>query len=118
MSSVCRRNPFNPHNQRSGPEFRLPSRCCRNRSTVRILRVLFHESDSSLRRLVVEDDVDPACQGIVLELVEGETLADQIARGPFRILVALEVAQQIAAAIEAAHAKGIVHRDLNPRTSK
>ena len=83
----------------------------------RILASLNHPNVGAIYG-VVEDDVDPACQGIVLELVEGETLADQIARGPFRIDVALEVAQQIAAAIEAAHAKGIVHRDLKPANIK
>src|SRR5687767_10861247 len=49
---------------------------------------------------------------LVLELVEGETLAERLARGPVRTRETILIARQIAAAIEAAHEKGIVHRDL------
>ena len=55
---------------------------------------------------------------LVLELVEGETLAERIARGPVRSADALEIARQIAAALEAAHDRGIVHRDLKPANVK
>jgi serine/threonine protein kinase/Flp pilus assembly protein TadD len=51
---------------------------------------------------------------IVMELLEGETLAEMIRRGPFPLDTLLEVAVQIADALESAHAKGIVHRDLKP----
>jgi serine/threonine-protein kinase len=51
---------------------------------------------------------------IVMELVEGQTLADRIARGPVPMDEALEIARQIASALEAAHDQGIVHRDLKP----
>ncbi|SPF46165.1 Serine/threonine protein kinase [Candidatus Sulfopaludibacter sp. SbA4] len=53
-------------------------------------------------------------RALVLELVEGETLAGRIARGPIPIEEALPVARQIAEALEYAHDKGIVHRDLKP----
>jgi serine/threonine-protein kinase len=53
-----------------------------------------------------------------MELVEGETLADRIARGPIRIDEALLIARQIAEALEAAHEKGIIHRDLEPANIK
>jgi serine/threonine-protein kinase len=54
----------------------------------------------------------------VLELVEGLTLADRIARGPISVDEALAIARQIAEALEAAHEHGIVHRDLKPANIK
>jgi Tol biopolymer transport system component len=55
---------------------------------------------------------------LVLELVDGETLADRIARGPIPVDAALSIASQIAQALEAAHEQGIVHRDLKPANIK
>jgi eukaryotic-like serine/threonine-protein kinase len=55
---------------------------------------------------------------LVLELVEGPTLADRIARGPIPLDEALPIAKQIAQALEAAHEQGIVHRDLKPANIK
>jgi serine/threonine protein kinase/Tol biopolymer transport system component len=55
---------------------------------------------------------------LVLELVEGETLADQIKRGPIPIEESLKLALQIADALEAAHEKGVIHRDLKPANIK
>jgi serine/threonine protein kinase len=57
-------------------------------------------------------------QFLVLELVEGETLADRIRRGPIPIEEALSLAEQIAEAMESAHEKGIIHRDLKPANIK
>jgi len=55
---------------------------------------------------------------LVLELVEGPTLADRIGEGPIPIDEALVIARQIAEALEAAHEQGIVHRDLKPANVK
>src|SRR5215471_14093615 len=57
-------------------------------------------------------------QFLVLELVEGETLAGRIARAPIPVDEALSIALQIAEALEAAHENGIVHRDLKPANIK
>src|SRR5688572_8257996 len=51
---------------------------------------------------------------LVLELVEGETLAERIKGGPLPVDEALSVARSICEALEAAHEKGIIHRDLKP----
>ena len=51
---------------------------------------------------------------LVLELIEGETLADRLARGPLTVAESLRMGAQIARAVEAAHEKGITHRDLKP----
>jgi serine/threonine-protein kinase len=55
---------------------------------------------------------------LILELVEGQTLADRIAQGPIPIDEALPLARQIAEALEAAHEQGIIHRDVKPANIK
>jgi Tol biopolymer transport system component len=57
-------------------------------------------------------------QFLVLELVEGQTLADRIKAGPVPVEEALKLALQIAEALEAAHEKGVIHRDLKPANIK
>jgi len=57
-------------------------------------------------------------KALVMELVEGPTLADRIVRGPVPVDEALSIAKQIAEALEAAHEQGIIHRDLKPANIK
>ena len=57
-------------------------------------------------------------KALVLELVEGPTLADRIKQGPIPIGEALPIAKQIAEALEAAHEQGVIHRDLKPANIK
>jgi serine/threonine protein kinase/Tol biopolymer transport system component len=57
-------------------------------------------------------------KALVMELVEGATVADRIADGPIPIEEALPIARQIAEALEAAHERGIIHRDLKPANIK
>ena len=59
-----------------------------------------------------------AIKALVLELVEGPTLADRIAQGPIPLDEALPIAKQIAEALEAAHEVGVIHRDLKPANIK
>src|SRR5262245_51199337 len=59
-----------------------------------------------------------ATHALVMELVEGPTLADRIAKGPIPLDEALAIAKQIAEALEAAHEQGIIHRDLKPANIK
>jgi serine/threonine-protein kinase len=55
---------------------------------------------------------------LALEYVEGDTLGDRLARGPLALDDALDVCRQVAAALEAAHEGGVVHRDLKPGNIK
>ena len=57
-------------------------------------------------------------RALVMELVEGPTLADRVSQGPISLDEALPIAKQIAEALEAAHEQGIIHRDLKPANIK
>ena len=76
----------------------------------RLLATLNHPHIGAIYGLEETDGVT----ALVLELVEGPTLADRLARGPLPIPEAIAIARQIAEALDSAHEKGIVHRDLKP----
>jgi serine/threonine-protein kinase len=91
-----------------------PERLARFTREAQVLAALNHPNIAGIYHL--EDTRDgPA---IVMELIEGETLADRIARGAIPIDEALPIARQIAEALEAAHEQGIIHRDLKPANIK
>jgi serine/threonine protein kinase/tetratricopeptide (TPR) repeat protein len=87
-----------------------PERLARFQREARLLASLSHANVAGIFGL---EEADGATY-LVLELVEGETLTTRLVRGPLPVREALDVAVQVAAAVEAAHEKGIVHRDLKP----
>jgi eukaryotic-like serine/threonine-protein kinase len=80
----------------------------------RTLAALNHPNIAIIHGLEDTNDV----RALVMELVEGPTLADRIARGPVPPAEALSIARQIVEALDAAHERGIVHRDLKPANIK
>jgi serine/threonine-protein kinase len=91
-----------------------PDRLLRFTREAQALAALNHPNIAAIHH--VEETADgPA---IVMELVDGETLADRIARGPVPVDEAVAIAKQIAEALEAAHEQGIIHRDLKPANIK
>ena len=79
-----------------------------------MLASLNHPNIAQIHGIEKSDDT----QALVLELVEGPTLADRIATGPIPLDEALPIAKQIAEALEAAHEAGVIHRDLKPANIK
>ena len=79
-----------------------------------MLASLNHQNIESIYGLEEAEGV----KALVLELVEGPTLADRIKQGPIPIDEALPLAKQIAEALEAAHEQGVIHRDLKPANIK
>ena len=91
-----------------------PDRLTRFRREAQVLAALNHPHVAAIYGLEESD----GRQSLVLELVEGATLAERIAHGPLAVAEALALARQFASALEAAHEKGIVHRDLKPANIK
>jgi serine/threonine protein kinase len=91
-----------------------PDRLSRFTREARLLAALNHPNVGAIYE--VEDA--GGLRGLVLELIEGPTLADRLGGGALPAREALGIARQIAAALEAAHAKGIIHRDLKPANVK
>jgi eukaryotic-like serine/threonine-protein kinase len=91
-----------------------PDRLARFEREARVLASLNHPHIGAIYGLEDADGV----RALVLELVDGETLADRIAHGRLPVPDALIIARQIAEALDPAHEKGIVHRDLKPANIK
>ena len=98
-----------------------PERLARFKREAQVLASLNHSNIAAIYGFEASNPPTSSghvVQALVLELVEGPTLADRIALGPIPIEEALPIARQIAEALEAAHELGIVHRDLKPANVK
>ena len=91
-----------------------PDRLARFEREAKVLASLNHPNIAAIYGLEEAEGV----RALVLELVEGPTLADRIKRGPIALDEALPIAKQIAEALEAAHEAGVIHRDLKPANIK
>ena len=91
-----------------------PDRLARFEWEAKVLASLNHPNIGSIYGL---EEAEGA-RALVLELVEGPTLADRIKQGPIPLDEALPIAKQIAEALEAAHEQGVIHRDLKPANVK
>jgi eukaryotic-like serine/threonine-protein kinase len=91
-----------------------PDRLVRFQREAEVLASLNHPNIAHVYGLDEADGV----QALVMELVEGPTLADRIAQGAIPLDEALPIAKQIGEALEAAHEQGIIHRDLKPANIK
>jgi len=91
-----------------------PARLARLKREARALAALNHPHVATIHGFEERDGVS----FIVMELVDGETLAEKLENGPFTVAVAVEIATQIARGLGAAHERGIVHRDLKPANVK
>jgi eukaryotic-like serine/threonine-protein kinase len=91
-----------------------PERLARFQREAEVLASLNHPNIAAIYGV----EESSGTRALVMELVEGETLADRITRGAVPIDEALPIAKQIAEALEAAHEQGIIHRDLKPANIK
>ena len=91
-----------------------PERLARFEREAKLLASLNHPNIATIYGLEQADGK----RFLAMELVEGDTLAQRIARGALPVEEALEVCRQIAEGVEAAHEKGIIHRDLKPANVK
>jgi eukaryotic-like serine/threonine-protein kinase len=91
-----------------------PERVSRFQREAQLLASLNHPNIAAIYDLEEAD----GRRFLILELVEGETLADRIKRGPIPVEEALKIGIQIAEALEAAHEKNVIHRDLKPANIK
>ena len=93
---------------------RDPERLARFEREARTLAALNHPNIATIHGFEESDGI----KALVMELVEGPTLADRVGQGPIPVDDALAIAKQLCDAVEAAHEQGIVHRDLKPANIK
>jgi serine/threonine-protein kinase len=93
-----------------------PDRLARFEREAKVLASLNHPNIGGIYGL--EEAAGGKARALVLELIQGPTLADRIAQGPIPLDEALAIARQIAEALEAAHERGVIHRDLKPANVK
>ena len=91
-----------------------PDRLARFQREAQVLASLNHPNIAQIHGIEEAEGT----RALVLELVEGPTLADRISKGPIPLDEALPIAKQIAEALEAAHEAGVIHRDLKPANIK
>jgi serine/threonine-protein kinase len=91
-----------------------PERMARFEREARLLASLNHPNVAGIYGVGADEGV----RFLAMELVDGDELAARIAQGPVPVVEALQLARQIAEALEAAHEKGVVHRDLKPANVK
>ena len=91
-----------------------PDRLARFQREAQVLASLNHPNIGGIHGLEESDGI----RALVLEYIEGPTLADRISQGPIPVDEALPIARQIAEALEAAHEQGVIHRDLKPANVK
>ncbi len=93
---------------------RHADRLARFEREAKLLASLNHPNIATIHGL----DEDRGTRFLVLELVEGETLADRLRHGAIPLEESLKLARQISEALEAAHERGVIHRDLKPANIK
>jgi serine/threonine protein kinase len=97
---------------------RDPNRLARFEREAHLLAALNHQNIATIYGIHGPADTDGHLRALVLELVEGPTLADLLLHGAMPIDEARRIARQVADALDAAHERGIVHRDLKPANIK
>ncbi len=115
---------YRAHDERLGRDVALkvlpaafsthPDRLARFDREAKLLATLNHPNIASLYGVEEANGV----RALVMELVEGPTLADRLKTGPVPLEEALGIAKQIVEGLEAAHERGIIHRDLKPANIK
>jgi eukaryotic-like serine/threonine-protein kinase len=98
----------------TGPSATDPDWLARFEREARLLASLNHPHIAQIYGFEEFVASDVHTRALVMELVEGQSLADRIAAGPLLVKEALLIAVQIAEALESAHERGIIHRDLKP----